>query len=69
MGHAKHETTLGHITEVEVFEKVAHNFKASGYGDTGSLQGALVAQGNAAAARYPKLDKILSCSVAGHVEL
>ena len=69
MGNAKHETTLGHITEVEVFEKVADNFKASGYPDTGSLQNALVSQGNAAAARYPKLDKILSCSVAGHVEL
>ena len=39
------------------------------YPDTGSLQGALVSQGNAAAAKYPKLDKILSCSVAGHVEL
>jgi len=29
----------------------------------------LVSQGNAAAAKYPKLDKILSCAVAGHVEL
>ena len=34
LGNAKHETTLGHITEVEVFEKVADNFKASGYPDS-----------------------------------
>ena len=69
LGTAKHETTLGHITEVEVFEKVADNFKASGYPDTGSLQNGLVSQGNAAAAKYPKLDKILSCTVTGLVEL
>ena len=63
LGNAQHETTLGHITEVEVFEQVAKNFRASGYPDTGNLQRALVSQGNAAAAKYPKLDKILSCAV------
>ena len=63
LGSAKHETTLGHIKEVEVFEKVAKNFQASGYPDTGSLQGSLVSQGNAAAAKYPKLDKIVKCGV------
>lgn len=63
LGKAKHETTLGHIKEVEVFEKVASNFRATGYPDTGSLQGALVSQGNAAAAKYPKLDRILQCAV------
>ena len=70
-GSAKHETTLGHITEVDVFEKVASNFKATGYGDTGSLQGALVKGGNAAAAKYPKLDRILKCAIveAGAQEL
>lgn len=66
LGNALHETTLGHITEVEVFEQVAKNFQASGYPDTGSLQGALVTQGNAAATKYPKLDKILSCTVLPH---
>ena len=66
LGNALHEATLGHITEVEVFEQVAKNFQASGYPDTGSLQGGLVSQGNAAAAKYPKLDKILSCAVVPH---
>ena len=72
LGNALHETTLGHITEVEVFEQVAKNFKAAGYPDTGNLQGGLVSQGNAAAAKYPKLDKIISCDVvppASQVEL
>jgi hypothetical protein len=30
LGKAKHETTLGHVEEVEVFEQVARNFQAAG---------------------------------------
>jgi len=64
LGHAKHETTLGHLDEegIATFEQVVANHKAARYGDTGSLQGALVSRGNAAAAKYPKLDKILQCA-------
>lgn len=66
LGGAPHEATLGHIVEPEVFEKVASNFQAAGYPDTGSLQGALVSKGNEAAAEYPKLDRIVTCSVLRH---
>ena len=41
----------------------ASNFQATGYPDTGSLQGALVQKGNEAAAKYPKLDRIIKCGV------
>ena len=47
--------------EPEVFDKVAENFQKAGYGDTTSLQNALVAQGNKAAEAYPDLDKIHEC--------
>ena len=30
LGKAKHETALGHVEEVEVFEQVARNFQAAG---------------------------------------
>lgn len=63
LGGAPHEATLGHVVEPEVFEKVASNFQATGYPDTGSLQGSLVQKGNEAAAKYPKLDRIIRCDV------
>lgn len=63
LGGAPHEATLGHVVETEVFEKVARNFQATGYPDTGSLQGALVQKGNIAASDYPKLDRIIKCGV------
>ena len=67
LGHAPHETTLGHVDDegIATFERVVSNHKAAGYGDTGSLQGALVQQGNPAAAAYPKLDRIRSCENLG----
>mmetsp|Transcript_26110 Transcript_26110/g.43140 ORF Transcript_26110/g.43140 Transcript_26110/m.43140 type:complete len:201 (+) Transcript_26110:47-649(+) len=64
LGNALHEATIGHVTEgMETWEAVAANFKASGYPDTGSLQNALVQQGNIAALKYPKLDRITSCAL------
>ena len=65
LGKAAHEATLGHVQEVEVFEKVAQNFEANGYPDLGGLQGDLVQMGNEAAKDYPKLDRILSAEVIG----
>ena len=65
LGKAAHEATLGHVQEVEVFEKVANNFEANGYPDLGGLQGDLVQMGNEAAKDYPKLDRILSAEVIG----
>ena len=64
LGSAKHETTLGHLDEegIETFEMIVANHKAARYEDTGHLQGALVNEGNNAAARYPKLDHIHQCS-------
>jgi len=64
-GKAHHETTIGHVQEVEVFEKVAANFEASGYPDLGGLQGDIVQRGNEAAAEYPNLDRILRAEVIG----
>jgi cyclophilin family peptidyl-prolyl cis-trans isomerase len=67
LGHAAHETTLGHLDDegIETFERVVANHKAAGYGDTGSLQSPLVQRGNAAASKYPKLDRIKSCEHLG----
>lgn len=63
LGKAMHETTIGHVEDMSAWERVATNFANAAYGDTGSLQGALVAQGNSAAARYTKLDRIRTCKV------
>ena len=60
LGGAAHEATLGHVQEVEVFEKVCANFKESGYeGDLSALQDDLIERGNEAAADYPNLDRII----------
>ena len=63
LGKAAHEATLGHVEEVEVFERVARNFEESGYPDLGGLQSELVERGNEAAADYPKLDRILKAEI------
>lgn len=64
LGGALHETTLGHLDEegIQTFERVVAKHKGVGYPDTGSLQTALVRQGNAAAAQFPELDRIHECS-------
>lgn len=65
LGKALHETTLGWVVpdEVSTLETVVRNFEASGYPDTGKLQGELVARGNGAAAEFPLLDRITRCYV------
>jgi len=67
LGHAPHETTLGHLDAagIATFKRVVSNHEAAGYPDTGELQGALVEQGNDAAANFPKLDYIKTCKLAG----
>ena len=65
LGSAAHEATLGHVQEVEVFEKVAQNFEENGYPDLGELQADLMRLGNEAAKAYPNLDRILSAEVVG----
>lgn len=63
LGKAAHEATLGHVQEVEVFEKIVSNFEASGYPDLTELQAELLKRGNEAAADYPDLDRILSAQI------
>lgn len=63
LGKAAHEATLGHVQEVDVFERCAANFEASGYPDLGQLQDDLIARGNEAAEAYPRLDRIISAEV------
>ena len=64
LGNAAHEATLGHVQEVEVFEKVAANFESSGYPDLGeALQDELMTRGNAAAEDYPQLDRIIRAEI------
>ena len=65
LGKADHEATLGWVDDdcLDVLERIVANFDASGYPDTGALQDGLVANGNAAAADYPLLDRIEACEV------
>ena len=67
LGGAAHEATIGHVQEVEVFEKVAANFEENypTVEDLASLQAALVQRGNEAAADYPNLDRILRADIIG----
>ena len=59
-----HESTLGHIVEgMEAFERVVSNYQAAGYKNTGILQHSLVTRGSVAAQGYPKLDRILKCTL------
>ena len=71
LGGAAHETTLGHLDDagIETFAAVVNSHRASGYGDTGHLQAALVQHGNQAAAKYPDLDRIHKCWRLGKDEL
>ena len=69
LGNALHETTIGHVEDMEAWERVASNFQKAGYRDTTSLQGALVQRGNAAAEKYPELDRIHTCEVVDTREL
>ena len=59
LGAAEHERPFGRI-EDPAHQRVIESF-FSGYGDLTSLQGAMVRAGNAAAARYPLLDRIERC--------
>ena len=67
LGGAAHEATIGHVQEVEVFEKVASNFEANypALPDLSSLQRDLILEGNGAASEYPELDRILRADILG----
>ena len=43
----------------QVLDNIVRRFEATGYPDVTGLQGALVAEGNVAAAAYPGLDYIV----------
>ena len=61
LGNALHERPFGRIDDPEEQKVVANFF--SGYGDITALQGALISRGNAAAEKYPRLDRISRCFV------
>lgn len=61
LGNANHERPIGRI-ENRMEQQVIQKFY-SGYGDITHIQNALVKTGNAAAAKYPKLDRINRCYV------
>ena len=71
LGSAPWETTLGFVdeqtTEENVMDRICRRHTGNGYiyawPDTGSLQGALVDHGNAAAAEFPLLDRIESAEL------
>ena len=65
LGGAAHEATIGHLQEVEVFEKVARNFETNypALPDLSSLQKGLVKRGSEAASAYPELDRILRAEI------
>jgi hypothetical protein len=61
LGKAAHEAALGRVDDagLQVLDNIVKRFAATGYPDVTGLQGALVAEGNAAAAAYPGLDYIV----------
>ena len=61
LGKAAHEAALGRVDDagLEVLDTIVKRFEATGYPDVTGLQGALVDQGNGAAAAYPGLDYIV----------
>jgi peptidyl-prolyl cis-trans isomerase A (cyclophilin A) len=63
LGGAAHEATLGRVEDVDVFERVAERFAATGYPDLGGLQSDLATQGNVAAAAYPEIDRIIRAEI------
>ena len=76
LGAGPHETTIGFVDAgsdgrvglgdgLEVMDRICRKHKHHGYPDTGFLQGALIEDGNAAAAEYPELDRIESAEMIG----
>ena len=74
LGAGPHETTIGFVDDgldkrvglgdgLEVMDRICRKHKHHGYPDTGSLQEPLIEHGNAAAAEYPELDRILSAEI------
>jgi len=74
LGSGPHETILGFVDAgtdtrvglgdgLEVMDRICRKHTHKGYPDTGSLQGALIEYGNAAAAEYPGLDRIESAEM------
>ena len=63
LGKAAHETTIGHVEDMEVVFKIASNFEKNGYPDLSTMQAQLLKTGNAAAADYPNLDRIVTAEV------
>ena len=61
LGKAAHEAALGSVDDagLQVLDNIVRRFEATGYPDVTGLQGALVAEGNVAAAAYPGLDYIV----------
>ena len=61
LGKAAHEAALGRVDDagLQVLGNIVRRFEATGYPDVTGLQGALVAEGNVAAAAYPGLDYIV----------
>jgi len=67
LGSALHEAPLGKIVHgIEFLDTLQKHYRAAGYRDLTSLQGQIGAQGNAAAAKYPKLDRMLQCRRVPH---
>ena len=64
-----HETTLGYVSQETdaTLDVIQANYRAAKYSDLTFLQGKIGQEGNAAAADYPKLDKINHCKCAVQV--
>ena len=65
LGKAEHEAALGRVDDLglDVLESIVQRFETTGYPDVTGLQGALVEQGNGAAAEYSGLDYIVRVSI------
>ena len=63
LGKAAHETTIGHVEDMQVVFEIAANFEKNGYPDLSTMQAQLLKSGNAAAADYPNLDRIVTAEV------
>ena len=66
LGEAPHETTLGYVEEPDFFDRVVDLYRGAGYDETldaGAFAADLSQVGNEAAAPYPDLVRIASCTV------
>ena len=66
LGGAAHEAPIGRVTVgLDTLDALVANRAQAGYGDLTKLQGALVREGNAAAAAaaHPRVDRIYACEV------